>query len=41
MRGGVTINDLLFHYSAEDRTMMYNIIKENIEATKESRMPLL
>ena len=41
MRGGVTVNDLLYQYSAEDRGMIYNVIKENIEATKESKMPLL
>jgi hypothetical protein len=41
MRGGVTVNDLLFNYSAEDREFIYNVINENIENTKESRMPLL
>lgn len=41
MRGGISVNDLLYSYSAEDRTMIYNVIKENIEATKEARMPLL
>jgi len=34
MRGGVTVNDLMHIYSFED-------IKENIEATKASQMPLL
>jgi len=41
MRGGVTVNDLLTIYSAEDREFMYSIINENIEATKVSQMPLL
>jgi hypothetical protein len=41
MRGGVTVNDLLNVYSFEDREMIYNIINENIEATKISQMPLL
>lgn len=41
MRGGVTVNDLLTVYSAEDREFMYTIINENIEATKTSQMPLL
>jgi len=41
MRGGVTINDLLHVYSHEDREMIYNVINENIEMTKETRMPLL
>ena len=41
MRGGVSINDLLYRLSHEDRMIMYNVIEENIEMTKESRMPLL
>lgn len=41
MRGGVSINDLLYTYSFEDREIMSKIIKENIELTKETRMPLL
>jgi hypothetical protein len=41
MRGGVSINDLLQIYSFEDREMMYKVINENIETTKETRMPLL
>jgi uncharacterized membrane-anchored protein YitT (DUF2179 family) len=41
MRGGVTVNDLLMSYSHEDRELIYTVIKENIEATKASQMPLL
>jgi len=41
MRGGVSVDDLLHIYSFEDREMIYNVIKENIETTKETRMPLL
>lgn len=41
MRGGVTINDLLDRYSFDDREVMSAIIKENIEVTKETRLPLL
>jgi hypothetical protein len=41
MRGGVTVNDLLTVYTAEDRDFIYTIINENIEATKASQMPLL
>jgi hypothetical protein len=41
MRGGVTVNDLLYLYSYEDREAIYVIIKENIKATKETQMPLL
>lgn len=41
MRGGVSSHDLMYRYSYEDRTIIGNIIKENIETTKESRLPLL
>jgi hypothetical protein len=41
MRGGVTVSQLLDQYSYEDRGMIYNVIKDNVEATKETRMPLL
>ena len=41
MRGGVSMEDLLHVYSIEDRDMLNVIIKENVEATIESRMPLL
>jgi hypothetical protein len=41
MRGGVTSQDLFQLYSYEDRNIMSSLIKENIEATKKSGMPLL
>lgn len=41
MRGGITVNDLLFNYSHEDREAAYAVIKENIETTKETNLPLL
>ena len=41
MRGGVTVDELLHLYSYEDRDMIYKVIKDNMEATKETRMPLL
>ena len=41
MRGGVNSMDLFHVYSYEDRKIINDIIKENIEATKTSRMPLL
>jgi hypothetical protein len=41
MRGGISVNDLLHTYSYEDRDMIYNVINENIEATKTSQMPLI
>jgi len=41
MRGGVSINDLMDRYTSEDRDIMYNIIKENIETTKKTQLPLI
>jgi len=41
MRGGVSSDDLLHKYSFEDRQIMNEIIKENIEATKTSRIALV
>lgn len=41
MRGGVTVNDLLFIYGYEDREAIYNVIKENIENTNVSGLPLI
>ena len=36
MRGGVRADELFHMYSYEDRTIMNNIIKENIELTKKT-----
>jgi len=41
MRGGVNVNDLFDRYSVEDIELMTEVINENVEATKQSRMPLL
>ena len=41
MRGGVNVNDLYDRYSVEDIELMLEIITENIETTKTSRMPLV
>lgn len=41
MRGGVTSEDLFFRYSFEDREILAKIVKENIEATRKSGMPLV
>ena len=41
MRGGVSSQDLMNVYSYEDRQIMNEIIKENIEITKSSRMPII
>jgi hypothetical protein len=38
MRGGVTIEDA-FALSMEDREIISNIIKENLETTKKSGLP--
>ena len=37
MRGGVTSQELLHIYSYEDRTIMSNIIKDNIETTQKTK----
>jgi hypothetical protein len=41
MRGGVSSQDLFYLYSYEDRQIISEIIKENIEATKNTKMPLI
>jgi hypothetical protein len=41
MRGGVTVQELLHVYSADDRDSFYSVIKENIDMTKETKMPLI
>lgn len=41
MRGGVSVDQLLYDTDLEDQEVMSKIIKENIENTKNSRMPLL
>ena len=41
MRGGVTMQELLHFYSVDDRNAMYEVIKENIDITKQAQMPLL
>jgi hypothetical protein len=41
MRGGVTMHQLLHEYSADDRESFYVVIKENVEATKESGLSLI
>jgi hypothetical protein len=41
MRGGVSVNDMLYLYSYEDRNAMYEIVNENVEATKASGLPLI
>jgi hypothetical protein len=41
MRGGVSSEALFHSYSYEDRMIMNEIIKENIEATKKSGINLI
>jgi hypothetical protein len=41
MRGGVTMHELLHVYSEDDLGIMDNIIKQHIDLTKETKMPLL
>jgi len=41
MRGGVTVNDLLYTYSFEDRQAIYTVVAENMETTKETQLPFI
>lgn len=41
MRGGVSSFDLFHTYSYEDRMIMNDIIKDNIDATKKSGLNLV
>jgi hypothetical protein len=41
MRGGVSSDDLFHKYTYEDRLIMNQIIKDNLEATKNAKMPLI
>lgn len=41
MRGGVSVNDLLYLYGHEEREMITKLVKENIELTEKTRMPLI
>ena len=41
MRGGVSSQDLFHIYSYEDRMLLNDIIKENIETTKKSGIAII
>jgi len=41
MRGSFTYDDLMFKISVEDRKILNNIIKENIETVNKTKLPLL
>lgn len=39
MRGFVTYQDLMYSVSREDTDIMQDIVKENLETTKETGLP--
>jgi len=41
MRGSLSYQDLFYIITAEDREILHNIIKDNIELTQKAKMPLL
>jgi len=41
MRGSFTYDDLMYKISHEDLEVLNQIIKENIETTEKTRMPLM
>jgi hypothetical protein len=41
MRGSFSYENLMFHTSVEDREILNKIIKDNIETTEKTRMPLI
>jgi len=41
MRGGVSSYELFHVYSRDDRIIMNEIVKDNIELTKKSGLPIL
>lgn len=41
MRGGVDVQTILYDMDLEDHEIISNIIKDNVENTKNARMPLL
>jgi hypothetical protein len=41
MRGGVSSYELFYVYSRDDRIIMNEIVKDNIELTKKSGLPIL
>jgi len=41
MRGGVSSLDLLHYFTRDDRMVMNDIIKENIDLTQKSGLPLI
>jgi hypothetical protein len=41
MRGSFTYENLMYHISVEDRDILNKIVKDNIETTEKTRMPLV
>lgn len=41
MRGGVSVEQIFYDTDLEDHEIMQRIFKDNIEATKNAKMPLL
>jgi hypothetical protein len=41
MRGSFSYENLMFHTSHDDREILNRIIKDNIETTEKTRMPLV
>jgi hypothetical protein len=41
MRGGLSVEQLLYDTDLEDHDIISSIIKDNIENTKNSKMPLI
>jgi|TARA_B110000240_G_scaffold51905_1_gene59429 hypothetical protein len=41
MRGSFSYDDLMFKISGDDREILNRIIKENIQTTNDTKMPLL
>ena len=41
MRGGVSVENYLYDMDLEDREIIQKIIKENVENTKNAKMPLI
>lgn len=41
MRGGVSISELLYELDVKDSEILQRIVKENIENTKNAKMPLI
>ena len=41
MRGSITYKDLMYNISRDDIEIFNNIIKDNIDATEKTRLPLI